>query len=270
MGGLGAGRSTFSFHVPAGETPGVFDRQTGEEGFSRRLVEAHEAIEAHWSPDGKRFIFSSDSAQKLVLVNALGGGSVVLDSVSSGGLFGVSWSPDGEWISYIRPFGVKENLVKMRTAPGAAPEVLANAKVQARRIPATLWSPAGDWIAYPAPDGIDLISPDGKSGRNLTARKFQAYSFSRDGRQLYGILHNATGPGAQWQLYSVGVNGGDERLLAPVDLPPSADLVVGTNLHPDGKRFLVSIAKFPYRIMMLEGFDPPREGTWLDRVLRQS
>ncbi|HUA63191.1 MAG TPA: hypothetical protein VML19_30835, partial [Verrucomicrobiae bacterium] len=83
------------------------------------------------------------------------------------------------------------------------------------------------------------------------------------------IFHNTKGPGAQWQLYSVSVNGGAERLLAPIDIPPSASLVVGYSLHPDGKRFLVSIAKFPYRIMMLEGFEPPRERTWLDRLLRQ-
>ena len=74
----------------------------------------------------------------------------------------------------------------------------------------TRWSPAGDWIAYPAADGIDLISPDGKSTRKLTSRKFLAYSFSKDGSQLYGIFQNTTGRAtngnaAQWQLYSVNV-----------------------------------------------------------------
>jgi len=257
----------FLFVVPSGENQGVFDRQAGEEAFFRRLVDAHGVMEVHWSPDGARFIFSG--GEKLMLVNALGGGSVLLDSMPGGGLFGMSWSPDGEWISYIRPFDGKMNLVKIRAAPGAAPEVLAHAKVQARRESVGLWSPTGDWIAYPAPDGIDLISPDGKSGRNLTARKFQAYSFSRDGSQLYGIFHNTAGPGAQWQLYSVSLNGGAEKLLAPIDIPPSASFVVGSSLNPDGKRFLVSIAKFPYKIMMLEGFEPPRERTWLDRMLRQ-
>jgi eukaryotic-like serine/threonine-protein kinase len=257
------------FAVPAGEDPGIFDRPGGEEGFSRRLVEAHGVTEVHWSPDGKRFVFSPDGGEKLMLVNGLGGGSALLDSIQGGGLYGMSWSPDGEWISYLRPFNGKENLVKIRAAPGAQPQVLANAKIQARRESVALWSPAGDWIAYPAPDGIDLISPDGKSARSLTSRKFQAYCFSRDGSQLYGIFHNTAGPGAQWQLYSVSLNSAAERLLAPIDLPPSASLVVGSSLHPDGKRFLVSIAKFPYRIMMLEGFEPPREPAWLDGLLRR-
>jgi hypothetical protein len=43
----------------------------------------------------------------------------------------------------------------------------------------------------------------------------------------------------------------------------------GFSLHPDGKRFLTSIAKWPYDIWMLEGFDPPKQTTWLDRLLRR-
>ena len=203
-----------------------------------------------------------------MLVNASGGGPVLLDSTRTGKLIGMSWSPDGQWISYIREIAGKQDLAKIRVAPGTAPEVLANAKVQQQRA-GTEWSPAGDWIAYPAPDGIDLISPDGESGRNLTARKFEAYSFSLDGSHLYGIFHNTAGPGAQWHLYSVNVNTGAERFLAPVDLPPSADTLAGFSLHPDGKRFLVSIAKFPFGIWMLQGFDPPQPRTWLDRLLRR-
>jgi len=260
----------FTFAAPVGENPGIYDRQAGEEGFSRQLVEAAGVFEPRWSPDGKRLVFYAEfnGEAKFMLVNASGGGSVLLDSTRTGELTGMSWSPDGQWISYIREVAGKQDLAKIRAAPGAAPEVLANAKVQQLLRSVTAWSPTGDWIAYPAPDGIDLISPDGKSGRNLTARKFQAYSFSRDGSQLYGIFHNTTGQGAQWQLYSVNVNTGAGRFLAPIDLPPSTDVVAGFSLHPDGKRFLVSIAKFPFGIWMLQGFEPPRAGTWLDRLLR--
>jgi hypothetical protein len=51
-----------------------------------------------------------------------------------------------------------------------------------------------------------------------------------------------------WQLYSVNVSTGAENYLAPIDLPASADSVTGFSLHPDGKRFLVSIAKLPIHI----------------------
>jgi len=257
--------------VPSGENPGIYDRQAGEDGFSRRLVEAFNAAEPHWCPDGKRFVFYTtfNPESKFMLVNASGGGSVLLDSTRTGALTGMSWSPNGQWVSYIREIAGKQDLAKIRAAPGAAPEVLANAKVQRWQWSVTAWSPTGDWIAYPAPDGIDLISPDGKSERNLTPRKFLAYSFSKDGSQLYGIFQNSTGQGAQWQLYSVSVNSGAERFIAPIDLPPTADLVAGFSLHPDGKRFLTSIAKFPLSIWMLEGFDPPRARTWLERRLRR-
>ena len=80
----------------------------------------------------------------------------------------------------------------MRSRMGGAsffiPKVLANGKDQPWPASLVLWSPVGDWIAYPAAVGIDLISPDGKSARKLTARRFRAYSFSKGGRQSYGVF----------------------------------------------------------------------------------
>ena len=172
-------------------------------------------------------------------------------------LRGMSWSPDGQWICYLREISGKQDLVKIRATPGSAPEIVANAKPQPWADSMPRWSPAGDWIAYPAADGIDLISPDGKSTRNLTSRKFLAYGFSKDGSQFYGVFQNTTGNGAQWQLYSVNVKSGAEKFLAPIDLPASVDRMAGFSIHPDGKRFLTSVAKFPFDIWMLEGFEQP-------------
>ena len=71
--------------------------------------------------------------------------------------------------------------------------------------------------------------------------------------------------GAEWQLYSLNVDTGAERMLAAVDLDPSAVFAYGFSLHPDGKRFLTSISKSPYDIWMIEGFPPPHARNWLDR-----
>jgi serine/threonine protein kinase/Tol biopolymer transport system component len=260
----------FIFSIPTGPGAGIEDRQAGVEGFSRQLG-VGKGDQPQWSPDGNRFVYCSevDATSSLTLANASGGGSVLLDSTRSGELRGMSWSPDGQWISYLREVSGKHDLVKIRAAPGAAPETVANAKPQPWTSSTTRWSPAGDWIAYPAADGIDLISPDGKSTRNLTSRHFQVYSFSRDGSRLYGVFQNTTGSGAQWQLYSVNVKSGAEMFLAPIDLPASVDRVAGFSIHPDGKRFLTSVAKFPFDIWMLEGFEQPKPMSWLDRVLRR-
>ncbi len=107
------------------------------------------------------------------------------------------------------------------------------------------------------------------STRTLTPRKFEVYGFSRDGSQLYGVFQNTTGNGAQWQLYSVNVKTGAEKFLAPIDLPASIDNLAGFSVHPDGKRFLTSVAKFPFNIWMLEGFELPQPKNWLARLLHR-
>jgi hypothetical protein len=61
-----------------------------------------------------------------------------------------------------------------------------------------------------------------------------AFAFSKDGAQVYGIVRNTTGEGAQWQLYSIDVKTGADKMLAPVDLPASTNEIAGFSLHPDG------------------------------------
>ena len=114
-----------------------------------------------------------------------------------------------------------------------------------------------------------MISPDGSTARKLTARRLLAYAFTKDGAQVYGIVRNAQGEGAQWQLYSVDVKTGADKMIAPLDLPASTDNIAGFSLHPDGNRFLTSIAKWPFDIWMLEGWDQTPRKTWLDRLLRR-
>ena len=191
----------FIYSIPTGEGVGFMDRQAGVDAFSRRLGDVR-GNDPQWSPDGERFVFyrEADRVGSLMLANAAGGGTVLLDSVPSGTLNGMSWSPDGQWICYLRELAGKQDLVKVRVTPGSAPEIVANARPQTWVDSMPRWSPAGDWIAYPAANGIDFISPDGKSARNLTSRKFLAYGFSKDGSQFYGIFQNTTGNGAQWEL----------------------------------------------------------------------
>ena len=167
---------------------------------------------------------------------------------------GLAWSPDGQWISYCRLKDGQSKLAKIPAQPGARPVMLADCE----GVRATQWSPTGDWILYSAGNSLDLISRDSKSKRRLSSRRFMAYNFSKDGGRVYGIFHNTTGTGPEWQLYEVDVSTGTEKFLSAVDLPPTAGSVSGFSIHPDGKRALTTIAKWPFQIWMLQGFEQPQ------------
>ena len=84
-------------------------------------------------------------------------------------------------------------------------------------------------------------------------------------RNRFRYNRAVAGKRAQRQLYSVDVKTGADKFLAPVDLPASTDSIAGFSVHPDGKRFLTSIAKWPFDIWMMEGFEQPK--SLLDRLL---
>jgi eukaryotic-like serine/threonine-protein kinase len=264
----------FSFSTDRDGTSAIVDKSS-KEGFMRRLAEAPSEGKADaplWSPDGTRFLFHEEapSGAKLVLSDASGGRTITLDTAAILGL--AAWSPDGQWVAYIRLENNVAQMVKIRPGLAEAPVVLASAPLS-RTLPAGAylrmqWSPAGDWILYPDPRenfGLSLISPDGTTNRKLSARQFATSGFSRDGSQVFGIHRNTSPEGAEWQIYSVDLKTGSEKLLGAVELPPATESLAGFSLHPDGKRFLTSIAKLPYTIWMLEGFDQQR--SWLGRLL---
>jgi len=100
---------------------------------SRRLIDVTGVVEAAWSPDGSRLAFSSEAKaiSQLNIANASGSGVILLDSTRLGTLRGLSWSPDGQWISYLRSVPGKEDLVRVRATPGATPEVVRMARPRA-------------------------------------------------------------------------------------------------------------------------------------------
>jgi len=258
---------------------GSFDIQDiSPNGFSRLMTVDPQgagfafAAAPRWAPDGTRFIFTlGDASGEMTLMqsNASGGRASAIAKLGRNVALLHSWSPDSQWIAAITGPPGMQHVVKIRPMAGATPIALPNATPVSGDYGGAEWSPTGDWILYPSADGMSLVSPDGATIRKLTSLKLSAYGFSKDGRQVYGIFHNTNGEGAQWQLYSVDVATGVKKMLAPVDLPASTDSIVGFSMHPDGQRFLTSIAKWPYDIWMLEGFDQPRTKTWSERLLRR-
>ncbi|HEY9142135.1 MAG TPA: protein kinase [Bryobacteraceae bacterium] len=241
----------------------IMDQEAAGGEFSRRLAEtSYDPGAARWSPDGTRFVFVDNGlTNRLMLANASGGHATLLDQAD--GIRGLAWSPDGQWISYHRQNEGQSKLAKIQALPGAGPVILADAE----GVRATQWSPTADWILYSRGNSLDLISPDGKSRRKLSSRRFLAYSFSKDGSEAYGIFHDTAGTGPEWQLYEVNVTTGAEKLLSAVDLSPSTATLAGFSIHPDGKRALTTIAKWPFQIWMLEGFEQPRAKNWLTELV---
>jgi hypothetical protein len=255
----------------------VIEDRSIKEGFVRPLLSidseglplsARGLAEPRWAPDGQRFAFGigfgNPSSRQIWVSNVSGTRPFPIDA-SADGSTAPCWSPDGEWIAYIRTKGGKTQLAKVRPSHGASPIVLHDAAPA--RSSQTHWSPAGDWILYPSADGLSLASPDGKTGRTLTRRKFTIYGFSKSGEQLIGVFQNTATDAAEWEMFSVDLKTGAEKRLAPLNLPPNVGDLAGFSLHPDGKRFATSIARWPYDIWMLEGFDQPK--SLLDRLLRR-
>jgi hypothetical protein len=120
-----------------------------------------------------------------------------------------------------------------------------------------------------SPDGTVILTRSGSGRRfylssaDLTGERPvpserlcpEATGFSKDGRTLLGVCRNTSVAGAPWQMWSVEVTTGRERLVGSVDLPAAAERVSGFSPHPDGMRFITSVGILPFDIWMLEGFE---------------
>jgi len=234
--------------------------------FQRLLVEVESLglDRVRWSPDGSRFSFNAyrpTGKALLMLANASGGRALPVDEAATSSSDGV-WSPDGQWLAEMQ-VGSDVQLVRIRPGSTPDPQVLkawTPGSSSGRDRFSVDWSSDGNWILSGRQTaGLFLMSAAGTTERELSATRGgqgrPTFGFTRDGRAVLYLEKNRTGAGASWRLWPIDVATGAERHLADVPLPPTAGDAAGFSLHPDGTRFLTSIANWPFDIWMLEGFD---------------
>ncbi|MEX2271940.1 MAG: protein kinase [Vicinamibacterales bacterium] len=215
------------------------------------------------SPDGTRVIYTrlEKTGPTRLWMSAVAGGAPVrlLKGPAAGDEYGGGWSPDGRWFVFWSSQEGTTSLMRVKTGGESDPEVLRPAvdRTGSNIVPA--WSPTGEWILY-FDQGMKLISPDGKTIRDLPSIGVSPYGFSRDGHTLYGVRRvTAT---RTIELFSVRVSGGAERvigLLAPEHFP-AARLGPAQRMTPtpDGRSLTFSIGRRTSNLWLMDGLDAVR------------
>ena len=213
-----------------------------------------------FSPDGRRVAVAAKGSTQIHIYTAFvsGGSAVRISSGGAGIEDGPLWSPDGNWIAFMRV--ARNALLLSKVRPGSGEPPVDIASVSSHPIPA--WSPAGEWIA--ARDGqekLTLFSPDRKTSRPIPGDGGPV-AWSRDGTILYQVR---TEPPA---LYAVSIATGHEQKLR--DLPglrPYEGLNPGlrASLTSDGKDIVYTVNRPRREIWILDGIQKPRP--WYARLL---
>jgi Tol biopolymer transport system component/predicted Ser/Thr protein kinase len=259
---LGGARYVFARYRGGGW--GVEEASVAD-GVSRRLleVESFSVGSVQSAPDGSQltFLAGGRGSERLMLANRSGRTSP-LDPGAPGPTSDALWSPDGRSVIYVRTIaGQRFELARIRPGSTAAPDILATypASDTARARFPVAWSPDGTAILTRSGGATPqrfVSTADFTSERALPSQRLcgGAMGFSKDGRAVLALCRNTSVAGAPWQLWSVDVSTGAERLVGNVDLSVPALIAEGFSLHPDGTRFVTSVGIHPYDIWMLEGF----------------
>jgi Tol biopolymer transport system component len=166
-----------------------------------------------------------------------------------------SWSPDGNWLVYIRLQNGKADIMKVKTSGQDVP-ILLKADVNPTNSSVPTWSPAGDWIEF-NDQGENLISPDGNTMRSLGNLHADGCTFSRDGRLLYCLRWDTD----HETLFSMDPTGKTQKEIGRLDAAfrPASNLgpAIRLSLSPDGKSIAYGHARSAVsNLWLLEGFAP--------------
>lgn len=93
---------TLVFESTLGGTYAIYTIRADGSGLTRLTADTSNNGQPRWSPEGRRIVFSSDRSGHgdLYLMNADGSGVARLTTMSGGGYYQSSFSPDGKWITF--------------------------------------------------------------------------------------------------------------------------------------------------------------------------
>jgi len=213
-----------------------------------------------FSPDGRRVAVAAKGITQIHIYTAFvsGGSPVRATSVGTAIEDAPVWSPDGNWLAFMRV--IHNSLMLSKVRPGSGEPPVDICSVLSRPIAA--WSPTGEWIAARDDhEKLTLFSPDGKTSRKLPGDG-GPLAWSRDGKILYQVRMD---PPA---LYSVEIATGRERKLRELPgLRPYEGLNPGlrASLTSDDKSIVYTVNRPRREIWILEGIQKPRP--WYARLL---
>jgi Tol biopolymer transport system component len=210
------------------------------------------------SPDGTRAIYITlvQQGRPDLWMSAVAGGPPVrlLKSTAESLNYPGFWSPDGNWYVYWSDRQGRCSLNKVKTTGQAEPDVLkADVKRTAAWVP--VWSPSGEWILH-SDGSVKLISPDGKTTRDVPTTGAVACAFSADGRTIYGI-RPAAADRARVELFSMSVAGGTAKTIGMLarEHRPAAVVTpaLRLSLTPDGKSLTYSTVRNTSNLWLMDG-----------------
>jgi Tol biopolymer transport system component len=253
----------FVYTNDAAGVPEIWLRST-DEGWARPVVRG--AAEGYlnyaaprFSPDGQRLAYMRVGAKHLVWICNISGGNAVQLEQESVDQHAPAWSPDGNWIVYTRYFAQKWEIAKAPSGGGGRPAHIAGGGNARSKLE---WSRSGAWIAFDDPDNrsVFAVSPDGGAPR-LVCSDAAAFTFTRDGSGLYVARRLKD---RKWELATIGVPDGVQVKTVPLNVSPESG-ILGLKLHPDGKRFAVSVMNRKRDIWVLDGLGARPALRWFGR-----
>ena len=213
------------------------------------------------SPEADRVVYckitpGARENSRLWISAVTGGAPVPLTNDNAPAEVPGSWSLDGSWFAYVNSRNGKLNLLKVKSSGQATP-IVVKEDVDYDNDGVPSWSPDGSWIVL----GESLYSSDGKTVRPLGNHKSEAYTFSPDGKLVYGMRPERE----RELLFSVDIASRKEKIIGDVgkDSRPGSNQnpAMRFSLAPGAKGIVYGTIKRKDNLWLLEGF-AAKTGFW--------